>query len=177
MTDVKVVAPMNMGKGIVWNEQTKQYEVNLGDGLVFNKQGKIELLPITPKTTFDNGTGQGVKDLTIIDYGNGIVEINGVVGITTTPPTQSGSGYVSMEGSATINLQEFNFQKIINVQATAVHQRSTGAAKENAWIIGNNSWEPISMISTDHVKLGAQIVGNPNVSVIPIMFQIKGLKA
>lgn len=29
MTEVKVVAPMNMGKGLVWNEETKQYEVAL----------------------------------------------------------------------------------------------------------------------------------------------------
>ena len=36
MTDVKVVkvvAPNNMGKGLVWNETTKQYEVNLEDNV------------------------------------------------------------------------------------------------------------------------------------------------
>ena len=31
MADVQVVAPMNMGKGIEWNPNTKQYEVNIGD--------------------------------------------------------------------------------------------------------------------------------------------------
>lgn len=177
MTDVKVVAPMNMGKGIVWNEQTKQYEVNLGDGLVFNKQGKIELLPITPKTTFDNGTGQVVNNVTIIDYGNGIIEINGVVDITTQHDGNNiltGEGYVSMEGHATINLHEFNFQKILNVQATAGDQRGTGTAKENAWIVGIASGEPIS---TDKVDIGAQIVGASNNRIVPVMFQIKGLKA
>lgn len=177
MTDVKVVAPMNMGKDIVWNEQTKQYEVNLGNGLVFNEQGKIELLPITPKTTFDNGTGQVVNNVTIIDYGNGIVEINGIVDITTSNDGNNiltGEGYVSMEGSATINLHEFNFQKILNIQATAGDQRETGTAKENAWIIGIASGEPIS---TDEIVIGAQIVGDPNARVVPVMFQIRGLKA
>ena len=177
MTDVKVVAPTNMGKGIAWNEQTKQYEVNLGNGLVFNEQGKIELLPITPKTTFDNGTGQVVGNLTIIDYGNGIVEINGVVDVTTSYEGNNiltGSGYVSMEGSVTINLREFNFKKILNVQATAGDQRGTYTAKENAWIIGIASGEPIP---TDRVNIGAQVVGDPKNRLVPVMFQIKGLRA
>ena len=177
MTDVKVVAPTNIGKGIVWNEQTKQYEVNLGNGLVFNEQGEIELLPITPKTTFDNGTGQVVDNVTIIDYGNGIVEINGVVDITTSTVGNNiltGGGYVSMEGYVTINLHQFNFQKILNVQATAGDQRDTGTAKENAWIVGIASGEPIS---TDHIDIGAQIVGDRNKRVVPVMFQIRGLKA
>ena len=42
MADVKVVAPANMGKGIKWNPDTKQYEVSLGNGLYFDENGIIQ---------------------------------------------------------------------------------------------------------------------------------------
>ena len=45
MTDVKVVAPMNMGKGLVWNETTKQYDVSAKDsnGVKVNPDGSVGL--------------------------------------------------------------------------------------------------------------------------------------
>ena len=57
MTDVKVVAHMNMGKGLVWNETTKQYEVDIAalnrvskagdkmDSLEINQGHKITTSP------------------------------------------------------------------------------------------------------------------------------------
>ena len=38
---VLTVSNSNMGKGIKWNPNTKQYEVNIGDGLEINEQGQV----------------------------------------------------------------------------------------------------------------------------------------
>lgn len=79
MTDVNVVAPMNIGKGIKWNPDTKQYEVALSDGLFINDEGLIQLKANKPKIeTFDNGTGVVKHRRAIIDYG-GLVEVSGTI--------------------------------------------------------------------------------------------------
>lgn len=79
MTDVKVVAPINMGKGIVWNEQTKQYDVALGAGLYIDDNGVIQMRSNEPKIqTFDNGTSTVYHKQIKIDYGS-VVEISGRV--------------------------------------------------------------------------------------------------
>lgn len=79
MTDVKVVAPANMGKGIKWNPDTKQYEVALGKGLYVDNSGLIQIQSNEPTIkTFDNGTGIVVHKQAIIDYG-AIVEVSGTV--------------------------------------------------------------------------------------------------
>lgn len=75
--DVHVVAPSNIGKGIIWNPVTKQYEVNIGDGLEINPQGKVVAKIPTPEVrTQDNGTGVVIHKQTIIDYG-GVIEVSG----------------------------------------------------------------------------------------------------
>lgn len=63
--DVHVVAPSNMGKGLVYNETTKQYDV--------------DVKAVTTMTTQkqDNGTGEVIGEQYRIDYGNGLVEVGG----------------------------------------------------------------------------------------------------
>lgn len=43
MTDVKVVAPVNMGRGIKWDEATQKYQVALGDGLYIDNSGNVAI--------------------------------------------------------------------------------------------------------------------------------------
>lgn len=178
MADVKVVAPFNVGKGIIWNDSTKKYEVNIGDGLEINSEGKVVVKKVQPISSFDNGTGQQVFNSTIIDYGNGIIEFSGVVevncagqignNVVTNPP------FKDMEGVAKVDLSQFNFKQIISVHATAGDQRLTGTAHENAWVIGVASGEAIR---TDAVYIGGQIVGDPSKPILPVFFTVKGIKA
>lgn len=46
MTDIKVVAPMNMGEGLAWNESTKKYDVALSQSVeIVNNQIGLKLSP------------------------------------------------------------------------------------------------------------------------------------
>lgn len=77
--DVKVVIPDNMGKGIVWNKQNKQYEVALGSGLYFDDKGLIQMQSNDPVINYiDNGTGKIVHKQAIIDFGE-VLEVSGTV--------------------------------------------------------------------------------------------------
>ena len=88
MTDVKVVAPANMGKGIKWNPDTKQYEVALGKGLYIDDTGLIQMQNNEPTIkTFDNGTGTVIHKQAIIDFG-GLIEVSGTV-MLPLPPNPS----------------------------------------------------------------------------------------
>ena len=73
-----VVAPNNIGKGIIWNDITKTYEVNIGEGLEINSEGKIVVKnnPILKLT--DNGTGTIVHQQAVVDTG-ATIEISGTV--------------------------------------------------------------------------------------------------
>lgn len=73
------VSPKNIGKGIIWNEATHQYEVNLGEGLYIDSAGKIQLTQkdVQIRTT-DNGTGRIVHQQAIIDFG-AFIEVSGTV--------------------------------------------------------------------------------------------------
>ena len=104
MTDVKVVAPANIGKGIKWNPDTNQYEVAVGDGLFINKQGLIQLQANEPKIeTFDNGTGVVKQRRSIIDYG-GLIEVSGTVKLGLMQPQFAAGASVSeAEITAEIN--------------------------------------------------------------------------
>lgn len=43
MTDVRVVAPNNIGKGIKWDEATQKYQVALGGGLYIDGSGNVAI--------------------------------------------------------------------------------------------------------------------------------------
>lgn len=176
MTDIKVVAPRNIGKGIIWNDSTQQYEVNIGEGLEISREGKVVANKIEPVTHFDNGTGTVVNNAVIIDYGNGIIEFSGRVVVTcdligdnivTTPP------YKNLEGSVGVDLTSLGLKQLISVSLTAGDQKESGVAKENAWLIG----EPVPNPILGMMHIGGQIVGDPNKPNIDVFFAIKGLKA
>lgn len=70
MSDIKVVAPMNMGKRLDWNDETKKYDVNVEDLLAEIKRLKenqnVDLTPSIddPKEYFNldtDLTGLGMK--------------------------------------------------------------------------------------------------------------------
>lgn len=176
MTDVKVVAPANMGRGIKWNPTTKQYEVNIGDGLEINEQGQVVAKKIIPVTTFDNGTGSIVNNCVIIDYGNGIIEFSGRVVvrcIDTADNIVTTSPYKNLEGSTGIDLTSLNLKQLVSVSLTAGDQKHTGTAKENAWLIGEPIPDPILKM----MYVGGQIVGDPEKPELDVFFAIKGIKA
>ena len=76
---VTVVHPDNIGKGIKWNPDTKQYEVSLGSGLYFDENGVIQMQSNDPVVkTFDNGTGKVYHRQIVIDYGS-VLEVSGRV--------------------------------------------------------------------------------------------------
>lgn len=78
--DVHVVAPSNMGKGIKYNESTKQYDVSVGSGLEINSNGEVVTVNKPEIRTFDNGTGKVVHKQAITDAG-GFIEVSGVISL------------------------------------------------------------------------------------------------
>lgn len=78
--DVHVVTPSNMGKGIKYNETTKQYDVSVGSGLAINENGDVVTVNKPEIRTYDNGTGKIVHKQAITDAG-GFIEVSGVVSL------------------------------------------------------------------------------------------------
>lgn len=78
--DVHVVAPSNIGKGIKYNESTKQYDVSVGSGLAINTNGEVVTVNKPEIRTFDNGTGKIVHKQAITDAG-GFIEVSGVISL------------------------------------------------------------------------------------------------
>lgn len=79
-TDVFVVAPSNIGKGIKYNESTKQYDVAVGSGLEINSSGDVVTVNKPETRTYDNGTGEVVHKQAITDAG-GFIEVSGVISL------------------------------------------------------------------------------------------------
>jgi hypothetical protein len=78
--DVHVVTPSNMGKGIKYNETTKQYDVSVGSGLAINENGDVVTVNKPEIRTYDNGTGKVVHKQAITDAG-GFIEVSGVISL------------------------------------------------------------------------------------------------
>jgi hypothetical protein len=78
--DVHVVTPSNMGKGIKYNETTKQYDVSVGSGLVIDENGDVVTVNKPEIRTYDNGTGKIVHKQAISDAG-GFIEVSGVISL------------------------------------------------------------------------------------------------
>lgn len=78
--DVHVVTPSNMGKGIKYNETTKQYDVSVGSGLAINENGDVVTVNKPEIRTYDNGTGKIVHKQAITDAG-GFIEVSGVISL------------------------------------------------------------------------------------------------
>lgn len=196
MPDVKVVAPFNVGKGIIWNDSTKKYEVNIGDGLEINSDGKIVIKKIIANTAVermtDNGTGAVVGEKYTIDYGNGLIEVNGIItyplatkpnadeitpdrsvngfsiGCAKTPVEYIGETMYHKESTRIVTAKELGMSNILSVQLTACDL--AGYRTETPWVINDALWGA-------DVTLGVRTLATLEQDQIRIMYQIKGLKA
>lgn len=196
MADVKVVAPRNIGKGIIWNDKTKQYEVNIGDGLEINSDGKVVVKKIITNTSVermtDNGTGTVVGEKYTIDYGNGLIEVNGIItyplatkpnadkitpdrsvngfsiGCAKTPVEYIGKTMYHKESSRIVTAKELGMSNILSVQLTACDL--DGYRTETPWIVNETLWGA-------YVTLGVHTLATLAQDQIRVMYQIKGLKA
>lgn len=87
-TDIFVVTPGNMGKGVKYNETTKQYDVAVGSGLAINENGDVFTVNKPEIRTFGNGTGKIVHKQAITDAG-GFIEVSGVIALPLPPDPAS----------------------------------------------------------------------------------------
>lgn len=199
MTDVKVVAPANMGKGIKWNPITKQYEVNIGDGLEINEQGQVVIKNVVAKPVaeniVDNGSAEVIGKKYTIDYGNGLIEVNGMImfPLDTTPRTSEqgilhrdlGNGFkigctatgmqytdqanlYHKESALLMKASDFGLQSFIAVNAIAMDL--SGARTETAWVVNPDMF-------SDTLSIGVHTLASLEQDRINVMFQIKGIKA
>lgn len=201
-TDVSVVTPTNIGRGIKWDANTKKYEVNIGEGLIITDDGKIEVKKINanpvPSDIIDPFNGKVVGNQFTIDYGNGLVEVNGILKfpLKTTPnqptddayPLQVGRFYIGCdtapsgyftdkvkyydiyhkESVTTFNAVDFGMSKILSVNAIACDL--SGYRTETPWLVNNSA-------VSDYISLGVHTLAYIGQDSISVMFQVKGLKA
>lgn len=201
-TDVSVVTPTNIGRGIKWDASTKKYEVNIGEGLIITDDGKVDVKKVNanpvPSDIIDPINGNVIGNQFTIDYGNGLVEVNGILKfpLKTTPnqptddayPLQVGrfytgcdtapSGYFTdkvrypdiyhKESVTTFNAVDLGMSKILSVNAIACDL--SGYRTETPWLVNNSA-------VTDYVSLGVHTLAYIGQDSISIMFQVKGLKA
>lgn len=196
-SSVIVVTPDNIGKGIKWNDSTGKYEVNVGDGLeivgdkVVTK--KIEANPVASNFV-DNGTGNVIGEKYSIDYGNGLVEVNGIIEfpLSTVPRTKGDSAFTHKVGSfdvgcsetaqpfvdagtlyykesrLKITAAELGMSKILSVNSMPLDL--AGYRTEATWLVNQ-------ALFTDHIYLGVHTLASLNQDSMKAMFQIKGIKA
>ena len=172
---VLTVSNSNIGKGIKWNPNTKQYEVNIGEGLEVNEQGQVVAKKIVPVTTFNNGSGAIVSNVIIIDYGNGLIEFSGRVVVSCTSLGNyivTKSPYGIWEGMAGVDLTSLNLKQLVSVSLTAGNQETSGV-DGNAWLIAEPKPEPILKM----MRIGAQMIDVPGIHDLGVFFTVKGIKA
>lgn len=196
MADVKVVAPRNIGKGIIWNENTKQYEVNIGEGLEINNEGKVVVKklitnPVTTKIV-DNGTAQVIGEQYTIDYGNGLIEVNGILkfplttktdkeagtttqpfgrfysGCASTPTKYMGEDLYHKESAIVISAASLGMSKLLAINALACDLG--GYRTETTWIVNKT-------LFANSFTLGVHTLASLEQDEISVMFQVKGIKA
>lgn len=193
-----VVAPNNIGKGIIWNDNTKTYEVNIGNGLEINSEGKVvvQKLITNPEATkiVDNGTATVIGQQYTIDYGNGLIEVNGILEfpLATVPNSGSygafpitigrfGAGCSSRpmnyadqadlyhkESVTVITAEELGMSKILNISSMPCD--IDGYRTESVWIVQEG-------IFADYVKFGVKTLARLEQDKILTVFQVKGIKA
>ena len=192
MADVKVVAPRNIGKGIIWNDSTKQYEVNIGDGLEINSEGKVVVKPLVtnPVATkiVDNGTAQVIGGQYHIDYGNGLIEVNGYfiyplctvagaseskgrfnISCSGTPTNYSSEERLYHKESITIiTAAELGMKSILSVNA--ISGDVYGYRTETPWLVNDG-------VFSASVTLGVRTLALLNQDQVIVSYVIKGIKA
>lgn len=193
---VFVVTTDNIGKGIKWDESTGKYEANIGDGLEINSDGKIVVKPVVvnPRSTniTDNGTGKVIGEKYAIDYGNGLIEVNGIITMPLRTQVNGGTkaqdrtinGFVTgcsdvsidycgetmyhKETYRPVTAAELGMSKILSVNLLACDL--AGYRTETPWLVND------SLFSTG-VNIGVHTLATLKQDSIRVMFQIKGVKA
>lgn len=193
---VYVVTTDNIGKGIKWNDSTGKYEANIGDGLEINRDGKIVVKPVVvnPRSTNITDNGKVIGEKYSIDYGNGVMEVNGILEFpldtvprgkgdnafphsvgrfdigcseTAQPFVDAGTLYFK-ESRIKITATELGMSKILSVNSMPLDL--AGYRTESTWLVNQG-------LFTDHIYLGVHSLAALSQDSMRVMFQIKGVKA
>lgn len=193
---VYVVTTDNIGKGIKWNDSTGKYEANIGDGLEINSDGKIVVksVVVNPRSTNITDNGKVIGEKYSIDYGNGVVEVNGIlefpldtvprgkgdnafphsvgrfdIGCSETahPFVDAGTLYFK-ESRVKITAAELGMSKILSVNSMPLDL--SGYRTESTWLVNQE-------LFSDYIYLGVHSLAALNQDSMKAMFQIKGVKA
>lgn len=193
-----IVLAKHLSKYFTASEKDEQFMPKVGKGLEFNEQGEIVITPIdnAPKTDqiLDNGSASVIGEQYTIDYGNGLIEVNGLlyVPLDTVPREnnnnafphekngfQIGCSRVPMEyvdagrlyhkeSKRDFKASDFGMSKILSVNAIAGDVG--GYRTETPWVVNDK-------IFSSTISLGVHTLAALEQDQIPLMFQIKGLKA
>ena len=193
---VIVVTPDNIGKGIKWNASTKKYEVNVGDGLEIDSTGRVVVKPVVvnPRSSSITDNGKTIGEKYAIDYGNGLIEVNGILEFpldtvprvkgegafphtsgrfdigcseTAQPFVDAGTLYYK-ESRIRITAAELGMSKILSVNSMPMDL--AGYRTESTWLVNQS-------LFTDNIYLGVHSLAALSQDSMRVMFQIKGVKA
>lgn len=193
---VYAVTPSNMGSGIIFNQSTGKYEVNIGDGLEI-KDNKVVIkkavsVPVAANIV-DNVNSQVIGQQHTIDYGNGLIEVNGLLKfpLDTVPRERSNNAFPHSvgrfeigassdtshfvdtgnlyykESRIKITAAELGMSKILSVNSMAMD--ISGYRTESTWLVNQE-------LFSDHIWLGVHTFASLDQDSINVMFQIKGIK-
>lgn len=194
MTDVKVVAPANMGERLDWDAQSKKYNVNVDD--LENRLHALEnkkLSDVIPEhIDLGAGTVQGTNYT--IDYG-AFIEVNlrleMPLVVPSSPPQQDwwsdswtqggklfqaisvgtnygGSTLYHKETVIAVTAAELGMDKIIAVNGIAGDL--DGLRTEAPWLVQDQ-------LGTSAVRLGVHTLAKLDQDKVVMFYQIKGTKA
>lgn len=195
-TAVYTVVPENMGKGIIFNQSTGKYEVNVGDGLeITDNKVVIKKAVTTPVASniVDNINSQVIGQQHTIDYGNGLVEVNGLLKfpLDTVPRERTDNAFPHSKGRFEIGAStdtshfvdtgnlyykesrikitaaELGMSKILSVNSMAMD--ISGYRTESTWLVNQE-------LFSDYIWLGVHTFASLDQDSINVMFQIKGIK-
>lgn len=193
---VYAVTPSNMGSGIIFNQSTGKYEVNIGDGLEI-KDNKVVVkkavsAPIASNIV-DSINSQVIGQQHTIDYGNGLIEVNGLltfpldtvsrnradnafphsigrfeIGASTDTShfVDTGNLYYK-ESRIKITAAELGMSKILSVNSMAMD--ISGYRTESTWLVNQE-------LFSNYIWLGVHTFATLDQDSIKVMFQIKGIK-
>ena len=195
-SSVIVVTPDNIGKGIKWNASTEKYEVNVGNGLEIDSTGKVVVkhVVVDPRSSNITDNGKVIGEKFSIDYGNGLVEVNGIIEfpLSTTPRGKGDNAFTHKVGKfdvgcsettqpfvdagtlyyketrLKITAAELGMRKILSVNS--IPMDLSGYRTEAVWLVNQE-------LFSDYIYLGVHTLASLSQDSMKAMFQIKGVKA
>lgn len=195
-SSVIVVTPDNIGKGIKWNASTEKYEVNVGDGLEIDRTGKVVVKPVVvnPRSSNITDNGKVIGEKYSIDYGNGLVEVNGIIEfpLSTTPRNKGDNAFTHKVGKFDVGCSE-TAQPFVDAGTLYYKEtrlKITAAELGMSKILSVNSipmdlggyrteavWLVYQELFSDSIYLGVHTLASLSQDSMKVMFQIKGVKA